>query len=53
MSYWKDLASIAAWKANAEHRIARALGKERFYAEFALRVARVERVSRMGEARSG
>ena len=53
VSYWKDLASIAAWKAHAEHRIAQALGKDRFYAEFSLRVARVERVSKMGEARPG
>ena len=42
VSYWRDLASIAAWKADAEHRIAQRLGRERFYQHFRLRVARVE-----------
>ncbi len=43
VSYWKDEASIAAWKANARHREAQAAGKSRWYADFKLRVARVER----------
>jgi heme-degrading monooxygenase HmoA len=43
VSYWKDEASIAAWKANARHRQAQAAGKTRWYADFKLRVARVER----------
>lgn len=42
VSYWRDLASIAAWKAHAEHRIAQRLGRERFYRHFRLRVACVE-----------
>lgn len=45
VSYWRDLASIAAWKADAEHRIAQRLGRERFYRYFRLRVARVEQDS--------
>ena len=43
VSYWKDEASVAAWKANARHREAQAAGKSRWYADFKLRVARVER----------
>lgn len=45
VSYWRDLDSIAAWKADAEHRIAQALGRERWYAGYSLRVAKVERAS--------
>lgn len=43
VSYWRDLASIAAWKANAEHLQAQRLGRERWYSAFRLRIARVER----------
>lgn len=43
VSYWTSLEAIAAWRAQAEHRIAQALGRERWYAAFALRVCRVER----------
>lgn len=41
--YWKDEASIREWKMNAEHLEAQRLGKERFYARYAIRVAKVER----------
>ncbi len=43
VSYWKDEASIAAWKVNATHREAQAAGKARWYDDFRIRVARVER----------
>jgi heme-degrading monooxygenase HmoA len=43
VSYWKDEASIAAWKADTEHAVAQRLGRERWYATFRLRVCRVER----------
>jgi len=43
VSYWRDEASIAAWKAQAEHRVAQRLGRERWYAGYVLRIARVER----------
>ena len=43
VSCWKDEASIAAWRANARHREAQAAGKSRWYADFRIRVARVER----------
>jgi heme-degrading monooxygenase HmoA len=45
VSYWRDEASIAAWKAQAEHAVAQRLGRERWYGAFALRVCRVERAS--------
>ncbi len=42
-SYWRDEASIAAWKAEARHLEAQRLGKLRWYEHYELRVARVER----------
>ena len=45
VSYWRDEASIAAWKAHAEHAVAQRLGRERWYGAFALRVCRVERAA--------
>ena len=43
VSYWADEASIAAWKANAEHALAQRYGREKWYAAYSLRVAKVER----------
>lgn len=43
VSYWKDLESIAAWKANAKHLVAQQAGRERWYESFKTRIARVER----------
>ena len=43
ISYWRDEAAIAAWKAHAKHQIAQRLGKERWYEHYELRVAKVER----------
>jgi len=43
VSYWSDLASIEAWKRNAEHLVAQRDGRARWYAEYRIRVARVER----------
>jgi heme-degrading monooxygenase HmoA len=43
VSYWRDESSIANWKANTEHQAAQAAGKQTWYADYAVRVARVER----------
>lgn len=43
VSYWKDEASIATWKANAQHLFAQEAGKQRWYEEYITRVARVDR----------
>lgn len=45
VSYWRDEAAIAAWKAQAEHLEAQRLGRETWYEAFAVRVCRVERAS--------
>ena len=43
VSYWKDLESIRAWKANTEHQLAQQLGHAQWYAAFKTRIAKVER----------
>jgi heme-degrading monooxygenase HmoA len=43
VSYWASEEAIRAWKANADHRTAQRLGRERWYRAYELRVARVER----------
>ncbi len=42
-SYWKDLKSIKAWKNNAEHLIAQQKGRDIWYQNFKIRIAKVER----------
>jgi heme-degrading monooxygenase HmoA len=43
VSYWRDEASIAGWKADLEHREAQRRGRHGYYEKWELRVARVER----------
>jgi len=43
VSFWDSEAAIAAWKAQAEHRGAQEGGKQTWYADYQLRVAKVER----------
>ena len=43
VSYWDSAAAIAAWKADAEHRLAQQQGFAQWYRSFALRVAEVGR----------
>lgn len=43
VSYWRDLESIAAWKADLSHRAAQTLGMERWYERYKTRIALVER----------
>ena len=43
VSYWESEEAIANWRANAEHRIAQAHGRGKWYQEFFTRVAKVER----------
>ncbi len=43
VSYWESLDAIAAWKAHPEHLEAQALGRDKWYAEFDVHIAKVER----------
>ncbi len=43
VSYWESLEAIAAWKRNAEHRVAQQRGNAEWYAAYRLRICKVER----------
>lgn len=43
ISYWQSLDAISNWKRNMEHRDAQKQGREKWYAEYKLRIAKVER----------
>jgi heme-degrading monooxygenase HmoA len=43
VSYWQAEEHIRAWKAQAEHRAAQEAGRKTWYADYAIRVAKVER----------
>ena len=43
VSYWRDEASIAAWKRGTEHQKAQRGGRDKWYADYEVRVAKVER----------
>jgi heme-degrading monooxygenase HmoA len=43
VSYWKDEASIKAWKLNLEHTAIREKGRKQWYEAFEMRIAKVER----------
>lgn len=54
LSYWASEAAIHDWKRVAAHAEAQRLGHSRWYADFVLRVARVERsYTRRTSARAG
>jgi heme-degrading monooxygenase HmoA len=43
VSYWASLEAIGAWRTQADHLLAQRQGREQWYEQFAIRVARVER----------
>lgn len=43
VSYWRDEDSALAWKQVAAHQAAQQRGRERWYADYRVRVARVQR----------
>jgi heme-degrading monooxygenase HmoA len=43
LCYWRDLESIRLWRQHVDHAEARRLGRERWYSEYRVRIARVER----------
>ena len=53
VSYWRDEASIAAWKKHAEPLVAQARGRREWYEAFELRVAKVERAYGKRPSRGG
>lgn len=50
VSYWAGEEAVRAWKAVAEHVGAQRAGRERWYEDYVVRVARVERDYTMGSS---
>lgn len=50
VSYWRDEQAITNWREHARHRVAQRLGRDRWYEDYVLRVARVERAHGRGTA---
>jgi len=48
VSYWRDRESIERWRADAEHQAAQKLGRERWYAAYRIRIAKVEEEKTFG-----
>ncbi len=53
VSYWRDARSIADWKQDIDHLAAQKLGKSRWYRQYTLRIAKVERAYSGPEGRPG
>jgi heme-degrading monooxygenase HmoA len=43
VSYWRDEAAILAWKRDEEHQKAQQAGKQTWYSNYHVRIAKVER----------
>lgn len=43
VSYWRDEAALLAWKRDTEHEKAQRGGRETWYADYEVRIAKVER----------
>jgi heme-degrading monooxygenase HmoA len=43
VSFWRDEASLKAWKQVAEHLVGQTIGRERWYSHYETRIAKVER----------
>lgn len=43
VSYWQSLEAIRNWKANTDHLIAQKYGREKWYANYKVRICKVER----------
>ena len=46
VSYWQNYPSIQKWKAHLRHRWAQQKGRESWYADYAIRIAKVEQEKR-------
>lgn len=49
LSYWRDEAAVARWRAWDKHRAAQRLGRERLFRDYRIRVANVVRAYGMRE----
>lgn len=43
ISYWTNKEAIINWKNDLEHQVAQKIGKEKWYEQYSIRIAKVER----------
>ena len=43
VSYWETLDAIQNWKQQTDHLMAQQMGKEKWYSQYKVRIAKVER----------
>jgi len=43
ISYWSSLEAIKNWKANTRHLVAQKQGREKWYAQYKVRICKIER----------
>ena len=48
VSYWESEEAIHAWRENVDHLEAQRLGKDKWYANYQLRIAKIERAYEFG-----
>lgn len=48
VSYWESLEAIKHWKNQADHMVARKMGREKWYSAYKTRICKVERDYDMG-----
>ncbi|MCT9079395.1 antibiotic biosynthesis monooxygenase family protein [Streptomyces fulvoviolaceus] len=53
IAYFRDLAGIEAWRGDAEHRAAKAYGREHWYERYSLHIAKVEHSRSYERAEAG
>lgn len=53
LSFWRDQASIARWRAQEEHRLAQELGRNEIFADFRITVAEAQRQYRLADRLAG
>jgi heme-degrading monooxygenase HmoA len=52
VSYWESEEAIRAWKENSDHKLAQETGKKLWYADYVIRIAKVERAYGKGTHRT-
>lgn len=53
ISYWEDLESIKAWKQQPEHRAAQELGRSKWYANYEVQFAKIDKFYKSRQSETG
>lgn len=53
ISYWQNLESIKAWKQQPEHRAAQELGRSKWYANYSVQFAKIDKFYKSRQSGTG